>query len=129
MATVVARTKRSYKTLVSNSRHELIVDEPEAKGGNDLGPTPSELLYGALASCSSITMRMYADRKEWNVQSIDVHVSNFIDGDGVEYLKKKITVSGELDDKQLKRMKTIAEKCPVHKLLANTIEIRSEIVT
>ncbi len=128
MPEVYSVTRDTYETQISNGRHKLISDEPVSVGGQDLGFSPRELLYASLASCSGITMRMYADRKEWKLDQINVKVTTYQDIGGSEYLKKKIEVSGDLDEKQLMRLKVIADKCPVHKLLVNCIEIRSEIV-
>ena len=126
MSTVQSTTGHTFTTSITNGRHQLISDEPESIGGADQGFSPGELLRASLASCSGITMRMYASRKGWDVGDINVFVDKFIDADGEqEYYRKRIQIGGELDEKQRKRMKAIADKCPVHKLLVNSIEIRS----
>lgn len=127
MAQVISTTKISYVSALSNGRHEVIADEPIEKGGTDTGFTPRELLFASLASCSSITMTMYANRKGWDVREIKVEVEHVEVGEeGV--VNKKISFVGNLDEKQIERLKVIAGKCPIHKTLEGCMEIRTEIV-
>lgn len=127
MKKVKALSQEQFTTKISNENHTIISDEPKDIGGNDLGLKPSELLHAALAGCSSITMRMYANRKEWELGEIQVDVER-IENDGEEpYLDKQIIIGGSMDEKQLERLKFIASKCPIHKLLMKAIDIRTEI--
>lgn len=126
MKKVHAVSNDQFTTLISNEKHQIISDEPKDIGGADLGLRPTELLHAALAGCSSITMRMYANRKEWDLGEINIDVERFEDEEE-PHLTKKITISKNLDEQQLNRILVIAGKCPVHKLLAKAIEIRSEI--
>ncbi|MBT8327582.1 MAG: OsmC family protein [Bacteroidia bacterium] len=127
MKKVTALSQNQFTTKVSNNKHVIVSDEPKDIGGSDLGLRPTELLHASLASCSSITMRMYANRKEWDLGEIQVDVER-IENDGEEpYLDKKIKIGGSMDDKQLERLKFIASKCPIHKLLLKAIDIRTEI--
>ncbi len=118
--------KDSYKTELIASGHRVIADEPEELDGTNLGPVPGEFLMIALASCSAITLRMYADRKKWNVEKIKVEVTY----EKAEYktiFKREISFEGVLDEEQRKRMLEIANSCPVHKTLTNPIEIETTL--
>jgi putative redox protein len=127
MPFIHAVTKDNYRTDLTNGNHRIVADEPESVGGTDKGLAPRELLHASLASCASITMRMYANRKEWPVEEIDVWVEPMLNTETeTMYLRKKIAIKGDLDEKQLLRMKQISDKCPIQKLLKNSIEIQTE---
>lgn len=119
--------KDQYKTELVTSGHYLIADEPAEKNATNLGPAPQEFLLSALASCTAITLRMYADRKQWPVDQIKVDVT-------VETTKEKsifkceISIEGTLDESQRARMVQIAKSCPVHKILTNPIEVNTELL-
>jgi putative redox protein len=120
MAEALARRKQGYEHEVEIREHRLIADEPEDKGGADRGPKPTELLAAALASCTAITIEMYADRKEWDLGQVEVNV-NFTEASASEPPKFgiQIAVQAELDEEQRKRILVIAGKCPVHRALAS----------
>jgi len=119
-------TREKYKTLVTSSTNQLIADEPFDEGGTDLGFSPYELLAGALASCTSITLRMYADRKEWNIDELKVEVQFLRDGaTNSAKFQRSITYVGQLEQNQADRLISIANACPVHKTLNGTIEIET----
>jgi putative redox protein len=120
--------KDSYKTELSARTHTLIADEPLDVGGKDLGPRPGDFVRMALASCTAITLRMYADRKGWDVQEINVQVSNGA-FDGKTSYTTEIEIIGNIDDDQRKRLLQIAKRCPVHKALTNPIEIETNLST
>jgi putative redox protein len=102
----------------------LVVDEPVPMGGNDEGPRPTELLLSALGSCISITLRMYAQHKGMPAGKISVRVSrDKPEKDKTPQIHVAVEVEGGLDESQLKRMRAIAKKCPVHKLLTSELEI------
>jgi putative redox protein len=123
-----AITKNTYKTELVTRNHHFLADEPIEQGGQNLGPTPTELLHSSLASCTSITLRMYATRKKWEIEEIKVDVTDGINLESKEsILIKKVTLIGNLDESQLKRMLVIAGKCPVHKILEKSIQIESSI--
>jgi putative redox protein len=113
-----------YKTELITSGHQTIVDEPEELGGTNLGPAPGEFLMISLASCTAITLRMYVDRKKWNVEKIKVEVA-FEKAQYKTIFKREISFEGELDDDQRNRLLQIANSCPVHKTLSNPIEIET----
>lgn len=128
----------NYKTTLTAGNHELVSDEPESKGGNDLGPDPYDYLLMSLGSCTVITMKMYADRKEWPVEDIFVELRHFKDHAEdceeckdpkakIDKIEKEITVQGDLNQEQIDRLLDISKKCPVHKTLLGQMEIDSSI--
>jgi putative redox protein len=123
----VARRRDGYTHDVSVRGHELVADEPEAKGGADEGPTPQELVAAALASCTAITVEMYADRKGWDVGDLEV-VAEFDDDGrgGTDGFTVTLKLPGGLTEEQTQRIRAIAAKCPVHRALAS--ETRVSIV-
>ncbi len=124
---------------MSNGRHEIIADEPVPMG-TDLGPNPYDFLLMSLGSCVAMTLRMYADRKGWDLQEVEVHLSqervyhedceNCESTEGyVHMITKKVKFRGDLDDVQRKRLVEISDKCPVNKTLLREIQIKtSEIL-
>ena len=115
-----------YKTELNARAHVVIADEPIEDGGNDLGPRPGDFVRMGLASCTAITLRMYANRKNWDVRKIHVSVSNGpFDGKTVYYTS--VEIEGNVDDDQRKRLLQIAKMCPVHKALTNPIEINTSL--
>lgn len=117
--------KTKYYTEVIAGENQLITDEPIDKGGQNKGFNPFEILATSLASCTAATLRMYIDRKEWDVEKINVEVDleNF-PITKLAVFKRDISFEGtNLDEEQLKRLHTIADACPVHKILTNDIEI------
>ena len=120
--------KTKYYTEVIAGENRLITDEPTDKGGQNKGFNPFEILATSLASCTAATLRMYIDRKEWNVENIDVEVEleNF-PLTKLAVFKRNISFEGsELNEEQLKRLHAIADACPVHKILLNEIEIQTK---
>ncbi len=138
---VVARTANdSYTTDIIASKHHLTADEPEAIGGNDFGPTPYDYLLVALGACTTMTLQMYAKRKQWDLQEVKVHLhhnkvhaedcdcqDSQQQGAKIDLIEKEIELSGKLNQNQRERLKAIAEKCPVHKTILNDIKIISKL--
>lgn len=119
--------KEHYRTELFIAGHTVIADEPQDLGGTDLGPSPGQFLMISLASCTAITLRMYADRKNWEVTKIKVEVSS----EKVEnktLFKREISFAGAVDDEQRKRLLQIANSCPVHKTLTNPIEVQTVLL-
>lgn len=127
-----------FTTTMKLGNHSFMADEPTKFGGNDLGPSPYEYLAGALAACKSMTVQMYARRKEWNVENVTVHVDHSrqhaIDCEHSENQAAKIdtfhcqiSLEGDLTQEQKSRLLEIADRCPVHKTLSNKIQISSNL--
>jgi putative redox protein len=98
--------------------HELIVDEPQDRGGSDTGPRPTQLLGASLAGCTAITIEMYAARKGWDVGAMEVEVEMEYDGPVPSSFAVSLTLPEELDDEQRRRLVAIAARCPVHRVIA-----------
>ncbi|MBV6404250.1 MAG: OsmC family protein [Flavobacteriales bacterium] len=115
-----------YTTRMTMRGHTVVADEPLDEGGRDEGPKPHEMLCGALAGCTLITMRMYADRKGWPVQalSVDVRMERSTTLGEVETrMHLDIGIEGELDPAQRERLMQIATRCPVHRTLLSPVHI------
>lgn len=121
---------RLYRTeITSASGNILISDEPQELGGKNLGLNPTELLASSLASCTVITLRMYINRKQWNVSEINVKIDFERDSErSVSLFTRKIEVIGEVDETQKQRLETIANSCPIHKILTHSIEIKTTLI-
>jgi putative redox protein len=120
----IATTK--YRVELDNGRHLFGADEPVEKDGQDTAPAPDELLEASLASCTAITLRMYADRKQWNLDGVEVEVTlERVEGKTV--FTRNITFKGNLDNEQKERLLQIAKLCPVSKTLSGSIEINTSI--
>ena len=120
--------KEPYVTHISSETNSLIADEPIDLGGKNTGMTPTELLASSLAACTCITLRMYANRKQWNVESIETHVTISNQEDSKTTLfERTIMFTGTIDTIQRERLLDIANHCPVHKILSHTITIQTSI--
>lgn len=109
--------------------HPRIIDASKEEGGSDLGPNPTRTLEGALAACGAMTMKMYARRKGWDLESVEIRVSRAKSEDvhAPLALEKEVQVAGDLDDAQRARLLEIADKCPVHRMLTEGVKVRSRI--
>jgi putative redox protein len=116
-----------YKTTVITDTHTIVADEPIDNGGKDLGPHPGDFLRMSLATCTAITLRMYADRKGYDVTQIEVKV-NTRDVENTTVFNTQIQITGNVDEKVRTRMMQIAKLCPVHKMLARPIEIETHML-
>lgn len=122
--------KELYKVEIKSvSGNTLIADEPVEIGGKNLGFSPKELLISALAACTNATLRMYADRKQWDLQEVKTNIELLPDESGQKtILNRQIELIGDLSDEQKERLMTVANKCPLHKILSNPIEINTSSV-
>jgi uncharacterized OsmC-like protein len=128
-----------FANAVRVGRHRLLADEPLASGGADLGPSPYDYLLAALGACTAMTLRMYAEQKQWPLAGVSVqlgqqriHAQDCADcegkGDGrITEITREITLTGELSAEQRAKLLEIAEKCPVHRTLTGEIKIRSSL--
>lgn len=121
---------------ITDGEHALIADEPLAAGGSNAGPDPYSLLLGALGACTAMTLQIYARRKEWPLEQVEVSLkhSRIHAGDcddcvatsgKIERIERYISLSGKLNEEQRARLLDIAERCPVHKTLASGVSIKS----
>ncbi|AQG78333.1 OsmC family protein [Spirosoma montaniterrae] len=127
---ITARIERTpYETHLSTSSQVIVVDEPFDAGGQDRGMTPGDLLAGALASCTVITLRMYADRKGWPLDSVVAHVDFSSDPDTkrTRYTMKLI-LNGDLTTDQRARLLDMADRCPIHRTLAQPADFETTLV-
>lgn len=108
-------------------RHQLVADEPIAEGGEDTGPSPFEYLAAGLASCTAITLRMYAQRKNWPLENAEIQVSIERAVDSTTF-SRQINLIGPLLPEQRQRLLEIANHCPVHKALTGKIEVKTDLV-
>jgi uncharacterized OsmC-like protein/alpha/beta superfamily hydrolase len=130
-----------FRTSVFARSHGLVADEPETRGGTDLGPTPYELVSAGLGACTSITLRMYADRKEWPLESVEVRLRHTMERakdtlDPVDHhahqgrvdrFDREIELRGDLTAEQKERLLEIADHCPVHRTLEAGAYITTEL--
>ena len=119
--------KDTYQTSIEVSGHKLSGDEPERNGGRDTGPAPYDFLLAGLGSCTAITLRMYADRKQWPMDAVEVALHLAPGEDGGLFIKRSLTFSGALDAQQKARMAEIAEKTPVTLTLKAGIRIDTTV--
>lgn len=118
------------RTTINVRQHEWHADEPAEAGGTDTAPTPGELMLGALGSCMAITCKLYAERKGWDLRGVEVKLdyerfrgrdypAHEGDDPYVHEVREALVFHGDLDEKQRARLRDIAGKCPVHRLLGS----------
>ena len=118
----VARQREGFTHDVKVREHRFVADEPEASGGDDRGPSPQELLAASLASCTAITMEMYAKRKGWDVDGLEVDVDYTpAERGAVTRFELVMKMPAHLSDEQIRKLQVIAAKCPVHRTLEGEV--------
>ncbi len=123
-----------FRTEVSVAGHTVIADEPAGSGGANDGPSPYDLLLSAIGSCTAMTVRMYAARKQWPLESVVVRLRNerkhavdcencLTQSVGIKRIEREVDLHGPLSDEQRKRLLEIADRCPVKQTLERGIQI------
>jgi len=134
MATVTVRSQENLKQEIIAGKHRMIADEPLDSGGEDEGPDPYSFLIAALGACTSMTLRLYARQKGWDLHSVQVtlkqekiYANDCADcetKDGkIDRIWREITLQGNLSEEQISRLREIARRCPVHRTLTSEISI------
>ncbi|NNE31237.1 MAG: alpha/beta fold hydrolase [Winogradskyella sp.] len=129
----------NFTTSIQTKNHTFIADEPSSIGGDDFGPSPYEYLNAALAACTVMTLKMYAERKKWDLKEVFVYISHSRKHSDdlnfklekpkyLDHINKKLKFVGNLDAAQKDRLKEIASRCPVHKTLASEVIFETQII-
>lgn len=135
---VVHGSSKGFAQQIAIGEHRLVADEPKAVGGTDTGPSPYDLLISALGACTSMTVSLYARRKQWPLDAVTVRLrhskvqaADGVDGEAkqakVDRIERDIELHGELTAEQRQRLLDIANKCPVHRTLTSKIDISSRL--
>ena len=136
---ITAKSSTNFQVRIKAGRHEFIADEPLGIG-DDAGPDPYSLLLGSLAACTIMTVQMYARRKKWPLQDVElslstrkVHAKDCEDCESdpnarVDIIDRQIRFKGDLTPDQIDRLTNIASKCPVHRTLTSETVIRTEVL-
>ena len=122
MGTVLVTNKTKLVHEISVDGHTLLTDEPEPIGENE-GPDAHELLLAGLGSCQAITLRLYCERKGWDLGEVSVTLTTERIGNGIERIESHMTASGDLDEEQRQRLEDIMSRCPVSKLIKSQPEV------
>ena len=127
IATVVLDSTSGYAQKIDASGHALTADEAVSHGGTNTGPAPYDLLLSALGACTSITLRMYADRKGWDLGDIQVVLRHEKSAEGADQIDRELTFSAPLTAEQRAKLAEIAEKTPVTKTIKAGASIRTSL--
>jgi putative redox protein len=121
---VVTRAESpAWQATASAGAHTQAFDEPVSGGGGDTGPTPTQTVLSALGACTAMTLRMYAERKQWPLRAVSVDLAyRQRDKEGT-VIERQVTLEGDLDDAQRERLLQVANACPVHRLLTGKVEV------
>ena len=125
LANATVTGANGYAQKISAAGHEFSSDEPQRRGGTNTGPAPFELMLASLGACTAITLRMYADRKEWTLGEITIALRLIKEGEAQPRIERKITVSEAVDAEKQAKLLEIADKTPVTKALAAGVEIHT----
>lgn len=128
MKATAQRSGGNFRHTVQVRDHQVVVDEPLAAGGGDAGPDPQELLAVSLASCTAITMEMYAARKGWDIGHVEVDVEySPADRGCPTKFELIVRIPADLPDEQAERLRVIAAKCPVHRALDGEVMFQERV--
>lgn len=118
-----------YRTTIRTGgdlKHELIADEPQRLNGGDAGPAPFDLLISALGACTAITLKMYAEKKSWPLEELDVRLE-YLGGESPPRIERVLTPVGPLDDSQRARLADVAERTPVTLAIKNGVKVHTSL--
>ena len=120
----VASTEDRFRQMITARQFQLVADEPTNLGGTDAGPTPTELVFSGLGAYKAITLKMYAERKQWPLEAVrtELQVSKSA---GRYQIRVELYLTGALSDEQRDRLLAISNKCPVHKMLSPSADIET----
>ena len=119
----------NYRQALRCGRHEMLSDERPARGGADAGPMPFEYLLAGLSACTSITLRMYAERKGWNIGAVAVSVALHQSKEGTRSIERRVMLSGVLGEEQRAKLADICEKTPVTLVVKSGISLRTTLAS
>ena len=125
-----------FRTEIEVGGHHLVVDEPVAVGGADAGPSPYEMLLAALGACTSMTLRLYADKRKWPLERVrvslqhrKVHAQDCADCDHkpakMDLVDRVVFLEGALSDEQRTKLMEIADHCPVHQTMQSKMQVNT----
>jgi putative redox protein len=123
----VVLSNKNYFATAKMKAHSVFIDIPKSEGGGDIGPTPVAYLLTAIGGCVAMTLRMYAERKNWEVGKITVNVAQLEDEDGF-YLSEEISFEKEITETQKERLLFFAGKCPVARMVKGETRTTSKII-
>lgn len=103
----------AYRHDIRTGRHQLVADEPEHYGGKDAGPAPYDYILAGLGACTAITLRMYAEKKGWDIGQLDVDLALYKNAEGEALIRRVVHSSATLSEEQWERLLAVAEKTPV----------------
>jgi len=122
--------ENNFTTFINTKNHGIIADEPKSVGGFDFGMSPFELVSAGLSACTAMTIKLYAERKKWDLQEVYAYVNHnkeIVDGESKDVFSKSLSFIGNLDEGQRERLRDIASKCPVHRTLQQSSTIKTEM--
>jgi putative redox protein len=123
-----ARRTEHFTHAVSMGEHQLVVDEPREVGGDDEGPSPTQLLAASVASCTAITMEVYAQRKGWEIGPIEVDAEFMLAEPGAPtHFSLVLRLPADLNEEQVASLRMIAAKCPIHRTLSGEVTFSERV--
>ena len=137
--TVKARSGTNVQVKITAGKHQFIADEPLGIG-DDVGPDPYSLLLSSLGACTIMTVQMYAQRKNWPLEGVEINLTTHKihakdcedcesdDNARVDIIERQLSFRGDLSPEQIERLAVIASKCPVHRTLTSETKIRTEVI-
>jgi putative redox protein len=125
LANATVTGENGYAQKIVSGEHNFTSDEPQRRGGTNTGPAPFDLMLGSLGACTAITLRMYSDRKQWNLGTINVALRLLKDGEDPLRIERSISVSEPVDVERQSKLLEIADKTPVTRALMTSLPIHT----